>query len=64
MLGRLTAVRVDGRYEALRLLVRRRVDAPQEVLERKGLRPDDYRLIAAFKRSCNSSFISPLLKQV
>src|ERR1019366_7091459 len=44
--GCLAAVRVDGRYKTLRLLVRRRVDVPQEILERKGLRPDDNRLVA------------------
>src|ERR1035438_7143672 len=50
ILGGLAAVRVDGSYKALRLLVWRGVDTPQEILERKGLRPDDDRLVSRVQK--------------
>ena len=40
-MGGAVAVRVDRLHEMLRLLIGRRIDVPQEILEGKRLRADD-----------------------
>src|SRR5438552_2102320 len=50
MFACLAAIRVDGSYKALGLLVWRRIDVAQDLLEGKRLWPDKDRLVSGISR--------------